>query len=77
MTAKKTLVWQVLLGPGECAFFRIAGQLAYRPVENTAYMPFGFDEEIAAKGFARMLDHDIAAALPLECANRVLTGCAV
>ena len=69
--ADKALVAEVCLGSGKSSLFAARGEFFYRRLEDIAQTPLRLNEKVAAEGVARMLDHNILTALPVERTDRV------
>ena len=74
VSANKTFVAKILLGPGKGAFFSAGGEFFYRRFKNIAQLPFRLYKKIAAETIAGMLDNNITAALFIESTNCMLAG---
>ena len=77
VSADKTFVTKILLGPGKISLFIAGGKFFYRRFKNIAQLPFRLYEKVAAESVACMLDNNITAALFVECANRMFAAGAI
>ena len=71
MTADKTFIAEILLGPCEFLFFTVGGQFIYWSFPNITQSPVKVDKKITAKHIAVVFDNDILAATSLVCTDRM------
>jgi len=72
VSADKTFITEIPLGPCKGSLFAAGGQLFYRRFKNITQSPPRLDKKITAESITRMFDNDVLTALFVERANRVL-----
>ncbi len=71
VSAYKTFITEILLGPCKGSFFAADGQLIYRRFKNVTQLPSRLNKKITAESITVMFNNNVLTALSVECANRV------
>ncbi len=74
VSADKTFITEIPLGPGKGPLFSAGGQLVYRRIKNIAQLPPRLHKKITAESITVMFNNNVLTALSVERANRV-TSC--
>ncbi len=71
VSADKTFITEIPLGPGKGSLFAAGGQLLYRRIKNITQLPPRLHKKITAESITVMFNNNVLTALLVECANRV------
>ncbi len=71
VSADKTFITEIPLGPGKGPLFAAGCQLFYRGFKNVSQLPPRLDKKITAESITVMFNNNVLTALLVERANRV------